>query len=330
MVAYRQFFSAAGAAGAWIIGLIWFFSDDRGGRLAADNYPPFAIALAILMVATIWYSAFGTQKEIPFLIQPAPRPKSNPIVRMCRDLVEGFRNRSFTWLFSGVLIIYAMVGVNSVLDLYMFQYFWDLAGGEILQLQMTAIGGLLIGAFLTAPLLRRTDKRFGVVLGALVWAACQVVPVVMRLVDALPANGNGRTRLDTDGLQVRPGPHHATGTGGLRFDDGRRSPTSMSTRRACVTRAYSSAPSPSRARQLPASATSSAASASTSSIGPRGVDIQTSADVPAETIANLGILFGPGVAVLSVIAVWCFTRYKLTRARHAEILVALNARRRES
>ena len=40
VVAYRQFFSAAGAAGAWIIGLIWFFSDDRGGRLAPTTIRP--------------------------------------------------------------------------------------------------------------------------------------------------------------------------------------------------------------------------------------------------------------------------------------------------
>ena len=328
VVAYRQFFSAAGAAGAWIIGLIWFFSDDRGGRLAADNYPPFAIALAVLMVATIWYSAFGTQKEIPFLIQPAPRPKGNALMRMCHDLLEGFRNRSFTWLFSGVLIIYAMVGVNSVLDLYMFQYFWDLAGGEILQLQMTAILGLLIGAFLTAPLLRRTDKRFGVVLGALVWAACQVVPVVLRLVEALPANGTEELIWILTGFKFVQGlimQQALVAFGSMMADVADEHEYTTGVRHEGI---FFGA----------VSFSGKATSGLGNFIGgigldiinwPRGVDIQTSADVPAETIANLGILFGPCVAVLSIVSVWCFTRYKLTRARHAEILVALNARRRE-
>ena len=64
VVAYRQFFSAAGTAAAWIIGLAWFFAEAKGGRLVAGNYPPYAVTLAILMVLTIWYSAYGPARRI--------------------------------------------------------------------------------------------------------------------------------------------------------------------------------------------------------------------------------------------------------------------------
>ena len=63
IVAFRQFFGTAGFAAASLIGLGWFFADERGGRLAAENYGPYAIILAVLMVATVWYSAFGTRAE---------------------------------------------------------------------------------------------------------------------------------------------------------------------------------------------------------------------------------------------------------------------------
>lgn len=67
IVAYRQFFGTAGGAVASIVGLGYFFSDAIGGRLAVENYTPYAITLGVLMVVTIFYSAWGTQKEVPFL-----------------------------------------------------------------------------------------------------------------------------------------------------------------------------------------------------------------------------------------------------------------------
>lgn len=328
VVAYRQFFSAAGTAAAWIIGLAWFFAEAKGGRLVAGNYPPYAVTLAILMVLTIWYSAYGTQKEVPFLITPAPRPRINPFSRLFFDLREGFRNRSFTWLFGGVLVIYVMVGVNSVLDLYMFQYFWDLLAGQMLQLQMAAIVGMLIGAFLTAPLLRRTDKRFGVLVGTVVWAACQVVPVVMRLMDTLPANGTQEliwilmVFKFAQGLIVQQA---LVAFGSMMADVADEHEYMTGVRQEGVFFG---------AIAFSGKATSGFGNF-IGGIGldlinwPRGVAIQTGADVPAATIAHLGILYGPVVAGLSVISVWCFLHYGLSRARHAEILVALETQRRE-
>ena len=62
---------------------------------------------------------------------------------------------------------------------------------------------------------------------------------------------------------------------------------------------------------------------------PRGADIRTAADVPPETLTNLGLLFGPGVAVFGFTAVWLYTRYRLNREKHAEILSQLRVRRAE-
>ena len=328
VVAYRQFFSSAGTAAAWIVGLAWFFSEAKGGRLAADNYPPYAITLAVLMVVTIWHSALGTQKEIPFLLDPAPTPAMNPFRRVFFELREGFRNRSFAWLFGGVLVIYIMVGVNTVLDLYMFQYFWDLVSNEMLQLQMAYIFGMLIGAFLTVPLLRRTNKRFGVLIGTIVWASCQVLPVVMRLADSLPANGTAELVWTLTAFKFVQGlivQQALIAFGSMMADVADEHELATGTRQEGIFFG---------AIAFSGKATSGFGSF-LGGIGldiidwPRGAQIQTSADVPAATIADLGILYGPVVAGLSVIAVWCFLHYSLTRARHAEILRALDAQRRD-
>ena len=62
---------------------------------------------------------------------------------------------------------------------------------------------------------------------------------------------------------------------------------------------------------------------------PRGPHIQSAADVPAEAIYQLGLLYGPIVAGFVIVCVWCYSKYTLTRERHEEIMVALNERRRE-
>ena len=54
------------------------------------------------------------------------------------------------------------------------------------------------------------------------------------------------------------------------------------------------------------------------------------ADVPAETISSLGILYGPGLMVFAVVALALMRGYRLDRARHAEIVAALEQRRREA
>ena len=325
VVAYRQFFAAGGVLTAYCVGFFGFFADDRGGRVAIDNYVPYALSLAVLMVVTIWYSAYGTQKEIPFLSEPAPRPRRNPLVQMVIDLREAFRNRSFRWLFFGVLVVFIMAGVNSALDIYMFQYFWDLTGSEMGTLQIASVAGLMAGVFLTAPLLRRTEKRFGVLLGTIVWAICQVVPVVLRLLDVFPAN---------DAIALVPT------LVAFRFIQGLLVQQALIAFGSMMADVADEHDYQTGERQegifFGAIAFSHKA---TSGFGtliaglgldlirwPRGTEIQSAVDVPAETIVNLGLLYGPVVAGFSVISVWCYLHYDLTRARHREILRELKAR----
>ncbi len=61
---------------------------------------------------------------------------------------------------------------------------------------------------------------------------------------------------------------------------------------------------------------------------PRGVDIQSAADVPAETIVWLGLVYGPIVAGFAVVCLYCYSKHRLDRDRHVEIVKNLEARRR--
>jgi GPH family glycoside/pentoside/hexuronide:cation symporter len=49
--------------------------------------------------------------------------------------------------------------------------------------------------------------------------------------------------------------------------------------------------------------------------------------VSAETLFNLGLIVGPGATLFIIASLFFMARYRLTRARHAEILEELEARR---
>ncbi|MDG2333870.1 MAG: MFS transporter [Myxococcota bacterium] len=60
---------------------------------------------------------------------------------------------------------------------------------------------------------------------------------------------------------------------------------------------------------------------------PAGLGVATEAiAIPAETIRNLGIVYGPLLAVFSVIGPFAYRGYALDRERHTSVLEALAAR----
>ena len=328
IVAFRQFFAAIGVAAVSIIGFGYFFTEERGGRTEIANYAPFAIVLGVLMVATIWYSAAGTQKEVRHLSEPAPKPKRNVLAQLGLDLVAGFSNRSFVWLFLGVLVVYVMAGVNSALDLYMYQYFWELASQEMLWLNMGTVLGLLLGVFLVVPLLRSAGKRSGVILGTAVWAVCQVFPVVLRLLGWLPENGEDALFAIlfvfkfVQGLILQLA---FVAFGSMMADVADEHEYEAGVRQEGIFFG---------AVAFSAKATSGFGTF-LGGLGldliewPRGAEIQTAADVPPETLVHLGLFYGPIVAGFSIVSIWCYTHYGLTRERHARIVEELNERRRQ-
>ena len=329
IVAFRQFFGTFGNASAVVIGLGYFFADDHGGRLGVENYTPYAITLGLLMVITIWYSAWGTQKEIPHLSVPEPKPNNKIVSRVLQEAKEAFSNSSFRWLFFGVLIVFVMSGVNAALDLYMFQYFWELSGQQMLWVQVTYMVGLMLGVFFTSTLHKYTDKKAGVILGTGAWAFFQVLPVVLRLMDLFSENGTS-TLITTlicmkfiQGLLLQQA---FISFGSMMADVADEHEYLTGIRQEGVFFG---------AIAFSAKATSGFGNF-IGGIGldiiswPTGTEIRTAADIPPETLVNLGLLYGPIVSAFAIVSLWCYTHYKLTKQRHAEILSILRTRRSKS
>ena len=332
LVGYRYFFSNVGYLFVYLVGFGYFFAatpDFANGQLNEAVYPPFAAVLSVLMVVTIFISAWGTRSVIPFLPKVPASPSlgvRRVIVRVFVDLVAAMKSRSFRWLFSGVLVVFIMVGVNTALDLYIFTYFWELEPGSVMYLIIAYPIGVMLGSFAAPSFFSRWGKKAGLIFGGLSWPLWQVVPIALRLAGWFPENGDALLLpiliamktfqgMCTVQANVAFGSMVADVVDEYEFETGKRQEGIFF-------------------------AASSFSAKATTGVGnviagfaldiiswPRGAHIKSAADVAPETIVNLGVIYGPLVAAFGFLSIWCYSHYKLTRERHAEILVELDLRR---
>jgi len=333
VVAYRQFFSTFGALLSYGIGFGLFFyasPEVPYGQFRVESYSPFALSLAALMVASVLISAWGTRQHIPYLPQPSGDPvRVSPLgsmLRMFRETREALSNRSFAWLFTGVLVVFMMVGVDGALNLHMNTYFWELASRDNILFFAAYPLGIMAGALFARHLNEIFDKKPSIVVGTAWWALCQILPVVLRLLGWFPENGTSEllwTLVFVKFIQG-VGVVQALVTFGSMVADIVDEHELLTGRR----------------QEGVFFASISFSGKFTTGIGsvvagfaldliswPRGAAIQTGADVPAETLIWLGLIYGPIVSGFAVVSVWCYSRHRLNRARHAEIVRELESRR---
>jgi glycoside/pentoside/hexuronide:cation symporter, GPH family len=333
VVAFRQFFSTFGALMAYFIGFGLFFQqgpDHVHGQFRAEAYGPFALCLAVLMVASILFSAWGTQSRVPLLPQPLGPPERvsvlGGVLRMFREITLALSNRSFRWLFVGVLIVFMMVGVDSALNLHMNTYFWELSSRDNIAFFAAYPVGIMAGSLFARRLNMWFDKKPSIVFGTAWWALCQILPVVLRLLGWFPENGTGEL---------------VTTLVFVKFVQGMGVVQALVTFGSMVADIVDEHELATGKRQEGIFFASVSFSGKfTSGIGnvvggialdliawPRGPEIRTAADVPPETLVWLGLVYGPIVAGFAVVSVWCYSKHRLNRERHAEIVVELDRRR---
>jgi len=332
VVASRVFMSTFGALAAVYIGFALFFTPTAelaNGQLDPTAYPPFAATLAVLMTLSVLWSAWGTQKLVPFLPQPAEQARLGLVAilaRVLKDVLLAVRCGSFRWLFLGVLILFVIIGVDSALNIYMFTYFWELSRGEILALAPAYPIGVMLGALFSPWLQARFGKKSMLLFGTGSWAAWQALPIVLRLLGWLPENGDALLipllivmrvvqGICTVQSNVAYGSMLADTIDEHELDTGKRQEGIF----------FSAS---SFSAKAPVGLGTIIAGFGLELINwPSGPGIRTAADVPPETIMHLGLLCGPLIAFFGIACLWCYSHYALTREHHAEILAELERRR---
>lgn len=332
LVGFRMFFTIIGGFAATLIGFQFFFAPSAEfpvGQMNGAAYPPFAATLGLLMVVTIAWSAWGTRQFIPHLSVPAQHAHvtvAEALKRTFGDMVEALRLPDFRWLFSGVLLVYLMIGTNAALDIYMYTYFWEFSSREIVILTPTYAIGAVIGLMLAPAFQRRYGKKAALLFGTWTWAGLQVLPIVLRLLGWFPANDSewlvpllavGRILQGAGAVQAN------TAFGSAIADVADENELRTGRRQEGIFFATSSF-----SGKFASGVGGLLAGLALTAINwPRGAHIRIAADVPADQIVLLGIVYGPVVLGFSVVTYWCYSHYSLTREKHAAILEELARRR---
>ncbi len=192
VVQYRTFSAMVGALGTIAFGIYFFFPETpeyANGLLNPAGYPAFALLSAIIMFVTIWYSAWGTRKEIPHLPKAPEHPKPFSVRDTFGEIALAWKNHSFRSLFIGFSLFAISISVGTTLGTHVNVFFWEFTSAQIASLIAPTALGFVIGVAASAVLHQRFDKKPTLIASALVSTAVGQTPVVLRLLGQLPENG---------------------------------------------------------------------------------------------------------------------------------------------
>ena len=192
LLSWRYLFGVLGAIGATVAAYRLFLVKDAAHPVAVLNragYGHFAIAAAVVMVASILISAGGTHNRIRYLRQLAPREPLK-LGRMLIEIGESFSNRSFIVVTLAALFSSMAAGVTAGLGIYFNFYFWGFSTAQTSVLALAGVPAVL-GAIVVAPLISaRLGKRNACIATALVSVTTSNTPYLLKLAGLMPPTGS--------------------------------------------------------------------------------------------------------------------------------------------
>ncbi len=325
VVAYRSGFGALGIA--LVLGLGWsiFFPDVDGqlGRFDPAAYRSFGWVFGAMMLVSIVVSAWGTRSVIPSL--PKAPEDSEPFHprRLMSEFRGALENRSFRALVLGLILFFATRGVQDALNVHMGTYFWGLAAGQIQLLQAAAIPAFILGLPFWVTMTRFIDKGSSFIIGIALLTIFTMICPLLQIIGWYPPPESPAylgTLIGCATIAVFGATAGAVNAGSMIADvtdehelrTGRRQEGIFFAALAFAVKATVGV------GQFVAGV----------SIDMIGLSARaTPESVSPETVRALGIVYGPGTAILGIAALFVLTGYRLDRKRHAEIVSELEARR---
>lgn len=325
IVATRTVFGAIGSVICLLAGMNYYFGPSAAfanGQLDPSRYPPFAIAMALLMSAAIMVSAIGTHGLIPSLPRATDNNLGTGLIRMLREMKQALANTSFRALFVGLLFFYIVVGTHATLGLHMSTYYWELTQAQISSYVLAGGAGFVAGLMLLRRAHERIDKKLTFVIGAGMLVILAAIGPSLREIGYFPGNDHPALFPLLLFLVLLVAFFAALSgvSGGSMMADIADEHELTSGRR----------------QEGIFFGAASFAGKSASAFGHilAGVAIDLIAfpvraepgTIPSDKLTELGLFNGPMMALVMAVGVIYFTRYNLTRHRHAEILQTLRER----
>lgn len=325
IVAYRTFLGVFGSITPVVLGFLVFLSGPA--RFTHNAYMPFAWSCSAVILAGGLISAFGTLDTLDRL-HKTRAVEAHFLTRLAREVVEVFRNRSFRVLFSSLVIFFVAQGVAGVLALHAHQFFWKLPNNVILAIGVVLPIGTLAGIPFISWLAKRVEKITLSLGGLTVFCFCQLTVPLLKVLDLLPPNGPFvygllLTNVAVAGVAITS---LVIGFQSMMADAADEHELLFGARREGLYFAGLNF-----SVKAAAGAGVLIAGRALDLIGfPTGLAAHggANAHISVWTLKALGLLYGPGAALITSLALIILLGYRIDRKKHAEILAELTRRRR--
>ena len=297
------------------------FLAPKGAMLHRQAYLPLMAAYAAIILVGGLASAFGTLPARARLHAP-PTAGGPRLTALAAEIREVFSNRSFRVLFSAILLFFVAQGVAGPLTLYANTYFWKLSTAQIALLTYIYVGGLAVGILLTGLTSRFLEKRTVALTGLGLFIASQLIPAPLRAAGLLPTNAEVMAVLTAGVIALGVGGSSALiGYQSMMADAVDEHEHLFGARREGLYFAgiNFSAKASSGLGSFIAGVVLDVIRFPHGAAGVGGAGLHPS----AEAVLKLGLIYGPGAAVVSAISVSLLFAHRLDRARHGAILEAL-------
>jgi GPH family glycoside/pentoside/hexuronide:cation symporter len=301
------------------------FMKGHAGQTHREVYAPFAWSCAAIVLLATSATIIGTLRTREGLRHGAALHKPFA-VRLFGELGKLIKNPSFRALFLMALAFQVAWSAASALGLHANTYFWKLPTSKILSINLLGVVGFLAGCVLAANISKFVPKRTTSMLGMGLICLCQLLLVPLRLAGVIPDQDvllavTLSTILSQMGLSMT-----LVGYQSMMADAADEHEHLFGSRR----------------QGLYYAGTSLAAFASVgigsiiAGVGldvikfPHGIAKGSTPVIPAETLRDLGLLYGPAMGLLTIVAIIILFGYRLTKSEHAVIRVALSERREQA
>ncbi len=329
IVVWRQMFGYVTAVIVLAVAFGVFFAETpeySNGMLNKEGYRSYAIMTACLIIGSGVVMVLSTKKfrnASPNSNLADPHP-IRALVKAFRELGQALSIRSFSALFTGLLVIFILSGIQKAFTNHVGVFFWEFTTDELFIYAMSLMAGIMFGvpiAGLLAPIFEKKNLFVGALALSIIVGS---VAVVSRLLGIAPLNDDpmlvwyvsgwtalwavlvGITMVIGDSMMA-----DITDDYEARYDE--------------------------RQEGIFFGARSFSAKASAgigTLLGGVGLDLidfpenaSQAGDIPPDTLDWVALLSGPIWAPLSFLALLFVMRYDITRDRLKQIHQALVARR---
>ena len=292
-------------------------------HLDVSAYPPVILTACGIVLVMIYASSLGTLGRVPYLSSPPENLARMSLGGFYRELMGVFKNPNYAVLLIGFFLLMISIGLSETLGIFIATYYWELKPEQIKWFGLVVIPAVIIGASASPVLMRKFDRKPVLLAGLLGIVVLTQLPIDLRLLGLMPANGSdlllplllANSFLST--LCAAAGAVAMMSMLGDITDEnellvGRRQEGLIYSARAFFAKAANSVGH---------------------FLGGIMLDLfvvfplnAVPGEVSSDVIWRLGLFGGPIMCIAGVIALPFYARHQLTRARHAEILTALNAR----